>query len=86
MPTFPQKNKTQIALLGLEDELIAKDPDDYVSKAVRLATDLPYRHAVSTRIIEGHGPLFGHSVATMVAEEWGAFIQRGVRMVCPQET
>lgn len=64
---------------------MATDPDDYVSKAVRLASDRTYRDAVSARIIERRSLLFGESTAAAVADEWSRFIERGVRMACPQE-
>lgn len=55
-----------------------------MSKAVKLATDRPYRDTVSARILERRGRLFGNSAAADVAEEWGEFIERSIRMVCPQ--
>lgn len=62
---------------------MAKDPRDYVSKAVRLANDRSYRDKISTRILRSHELLFGEVAAATVAKEWGDFIERGVRMACP---
>lgn len=72
----------QIALLGLEEELIARDAEDYVAKAVRLATDKAFRGRVSTRILEQHARLFGDAAASEVATEWESFIARSLEMAC----
>lgn len=61
---------------------MAKDPHDYVSKAVRLANDRPYRDEVSAHILRSRELLFGEVAAATVAKEWGDFIERGMRMVC----
>ena len=74
---------TQVSLLGLENDLVAEDSQDYVSKAVRLANDPPHRDAVLKRILKSRELLFGEVAAASVAQEWGDFIERGVRMACP---
>ncbi|CAM9623967.1 unnamed protein product [Ascophyllum nodosum] len=73
----------QVSLLGLENDLVAEDSQDYVSKAVRLANDPPHRDAVLKRILKSRELLFGEVAAASVAQEWGDFIERGVRMACP---
>jgi len=52
-----RQSAAMLGQMGLE-ELIAKDREDYVEKAVRLGTDRDLRKEVSARIVANRGALF----------------------------
>lgn len=61
-----------LALLGL-DELIARDADDYVHIATRLAQDADWRASLSARIAAGKASLYqDHSVVQALAQFLGS--------------
>lgn len=78
----PDAESDQAAILGLEGELVASDAEDYVAKAVRLATDKAFRGEVSARILERRERLFSDAAAAEVAAEWEGFVGAALRMLC----
>jgi CRISPR-associated protein Csy1 len=64
-----------LSLAGV-DELIARDTDDYVRIAARLATDAPWRGALKARIRDGHARVFADAAPVRAL---GDALQRMVR-------
>ena len=60
LPGRFMRGRQSAAMLGLlgVDELVARDADDYVRIAVRLAGDAPWRASLRARIVAARGRLF----------------------------
>jgi predicted O-linked N-acetylglucosamine transferase (SPINDLY family) len=56
-----RQSAAMLAMLGLEDELVARDPDDLVARAVALASDAARLAAVRARIRDAAPALFDRS-------------------------
>jgi predicted O-linked N-acetylglucosamine transferase (SPINDLY family) len=52
-----RQSQAMLRMLGC-DELVAKDVDDYVSKAIGLGRDMDRRQAMRARILANRGALF----------------------------
>jgi predicted O-linked N-acetylglucosamine transferase (SPINDLY family) len=57
------------------DELVARDEDDYVAIATRLATDVAARHASVARIAAGKASLFGDADVTAALSQFLTQVQ-----------
>lgn len=60
---------TMYRQMGL-DELVAQNAEDYVTKAVRLATDRPYRDAVSGRIRVANQAIYENATSVRELEDF----------------
>ncbi|MEP7183872.1 MAG: tetratricopeptide repeat protein [Betaproteobacteria bacterium] len=77
LPGLLMRGRQSAAMLALAgvDELVARDADDYVRIAVRVATDRPWRESLRDRIRAGAPRLFGDAAPVAAL---GDFLQRAV--------
>ena len=64
-----RQSAAMLRMLGIE-ELIAKDADDYVAKAVAIANDRGMRASLSERMKAGHGLLFNRDEPIRALEDF----------------
>jgi len=62
-----------LRMMGLEDALVARDAEDYVARAVAIASDPDRRAALSAAIAAAHGNVFERDEALAA---FASFIER----------
>jgi CRISPR-associated protein Csy1 len=70
-----RQSRAMLRMMNL-DELIARNPDDYVDKAIELGTDPGLRRSVSERIAERRGAIFERDEPIRALED---FLERAAR-------
>lgn len=69
---------SQLSEIGVDEELVASDVEDMITKATKLASDSSYRANLSTAILGRKAAL---SDARTAIKEWEQFLQRAVKSV-----
>jgi len=72
LPGRFMRGRQSAGMLALMDirELIAADPDDYVHKVAKIASDRPHRDALSARIAQSRARVFDDGSAIAALHEF----------------